>query len=252
MFRVSYAALLAVSTLVAGAVVTDRATPTISAQTTPTQDQTTLDDQVELALTVYNSDIALVRDVRNLQLARGTSNLRFMDIAATVNPATVHFRSLSEPSRISVLEQNYEYRPPRTGQAPPQVRRPGRHARSPGAAERRHAAGGSEGSTPELQQRAGVADRQRDRDRYERRSHPLPGVAGQLVLTAYPDLDARQRRNDASSGRGVVPRRQTLVERRLRADGRARRQVGGHRRLGHADQRQRHVFSERQAAIRRG
>jgi hypothetical protein len=70
---------------------------------------TTLDDQAELAVTVYNSDIALVRDVRNLQLARGTSDLHFMDIAATVNPATVHFRSLSEPSRVRVLEQNYEY-----------------------------------------------------------------------------------------------------------------------------------------------
>ena len=43
---------------------------------------TTLDDQSELAITVYNSDIALIRDVRNLQLARGTGNLRFMDIAA--------------------------------------------------------------------------------------------------------------------------------------------------------------------------
>jgi hypothetical protein len=32
-----------------------------------------------------------------------------MDIAATVNPATVHFRSLTEPSRVNVLEQNYEY-----------------------------------------------------------------------------------------------------------------------------------------------
>jgi hypothetical protein len=32
-----------------------------------------------------------------------------MDIAATVNPATVHFRSLSEPNRVTVLEQNYEY-----------------------------------------------------------------------------------------------------------------------------------------------
>jgi hypothetical protein len=32
-----------------------------------------------------------------------------MDIAATVNPATVHFRSLTEPSRVGVLEQNYEY-----------------------------------------------------------------------------------------------------------------------------------------------
>jgi hypothetical protein len=47
--------------------------------------------------------------VRTLQLARGTGNLRFMDIAATVNPATVHFRSLTEPSQVSVLEQNYEY-----------------------------------------------------------------------------------------------------------------------------------------------
>ncbi|HYM24583.1 MAG TPA: hypothetical protein VEU08_15305, partial [Vicinamibacterales bacterium] len=70
---------------------------------------TTLDDQTELAVTVYNSDLALVRDVRSLQLAQGTGNLRFMDIAATVNPATVHFRSLTEPSKVSVLEQNYEY-----------------------------------------------------------------------------------------------------------------------------------------------
>jgi hypothetical protein len=70
---------------------------------------TTLDDQVDLAVTVYNSDIALVRDVRALQLARGTADLHFMDIAATVNPATVHFRSVSEPARVRVLEQNYEY-----------------------------------------------------------------------------------------------------------------------------------------------
>ena len=73
------------------------------------QDVTTIDDQVDLAVTVYNSDIALVRDTRNLQLPAGNFDLRFMDIAATVNPATVHFRSLTEPSRVSVLEQNYEY-----------------------------------------------------------------------------------------------------------------------------------------------
>ncbi len=80
------------------------------AQQTPPQEVTsTLDDQSELAVTVYNADIALVRDVRNLQLPRGTFDLRYMDIAATVNPATVHFRSTTEPSRVSVLEQNYEY-----------------------------------------------------------------------------------------------------------------------------------------------
>ena len=72
-------------------------------------ESSTLDDQVDLAVTVYNSDIALIRDVRELQLPRGSADLRFMDIAATVNPATVHFRSLTEPSRVSVLEQNYEY-----------------------------------------------------------------------------------------------------------------------------------------------
>ncbi len=81
------------------------------AQAAPDQEASgsTLDDQVDLAVTVYNSDIALVRDVRDLQLPRGGFDLRFMDIAATVNPATVHFRSVTEPSRVSVLEQNYEY-----------------------------------------------------------------------------------------------------------------------------------------------
>jgi hypothetical protein len=69
----------------------------------------TVDDQTELAVTVYNSNLALVRDVRNVTFPRGAFDLRFMDIAATVNPATVHFRSLTEPSRVSVLEQNYEY-----------------------------------------------------------------------------------------------------------------------------------------------
>jgi len=69
----------------------------------------TLDDQNEVALTVYNSDLALVRDVRTIQIGRGECDLQFMDIAATVNAATVHLRSLTEPSRLGILEQNYEY-----------------------------------------------------------------------------------------------------------------------------------------------
>ena len=73
------------------------------------QHTSTLDDQADLAVTVYNSDIALVRDVRNLRLPAGTFDLQFMDIAATVNPATVHFRSVSEPAALKVVEQNYEY-----------------------------------------------------------------------------------------------------------------------------------------------
>jgi hypothetical protein len=70
---------------------------------------TTLADQTDLAVTVYNSNIALVRDVRQLTLPAGESRLRFMDIAASINPATVHFRSETEPTKLGVLEQNYEY-----------------------------------------------------------------------------------------------------------------------------------------------
>jgi len=70
---------------------------------------TSLNDQTDLAITVYNSNIALVRDVRQLVLPTGSFRLKFMDIAATVNPATVHFRSLSEPDKLGVIEQNYEY-----------------------------------------------------------------------------------------------------------------------------------------------
>ncbi|MBK5297247.1 MAG: DUF4139 domain-containing protein [Vicinamibacteria bacterium] len=69
----------------------------------------TIKDQTELAVTVYNSNIALVRDVRQVALPTGILDLRFLDIAATVNPATVHFRSLTEPSRLGILEQNYQF-----------------------------------------------------------------------------------------------------------------------------------------------
>jgi hypothetical protein len=70
---------------------------------------TTQKDQVDLNVTVYNSNIALVRDVRQIHLASGTFPLRFEDVAASIMPATVHFRSLTEPAKLAVVEQNYEY-----------------------------------------------------------------------------------------------------------------------------------------------
>src|SRR6202050_601268 len=70
---------------------------------------TTLKDQTDLAVTEYNSDLALVRDVRKLELPTGAFRLRFEDVAATINPVTVHLRSLNEADRLSVVEQDYEY-----------------------------------------------------------------------------------------------------------------------------------------------
>jgi hypothetical protein len=83
-----------------------KATPSVAGSTVPTA---TLEDQVDLAVTVYNSNIGLVRDVRRVTLPAGVTDLQLLDIAATVNPATVHVRSLTEPSRLGVLEQNYQF-----------------------------------------------------------------------------------------------------------------------------------------------
>jgi hypothetical protein len=76
------------------------------AQTTVTS---TEQDQKELAVTVYNSNVALVRDVRRVRLPEGPIDLRYMDIAAQVNPAAVHIVSLTAPKDLTVLEQDYEY-----------------------------------------------------------------------------------------------------------------------------------------------
>ncbi len=70
---------------------------------------TTQADQTGMALTVYNVNLALVKDRRNINLARGQGELRFMDVAAQIIPESVQISSLADPGSLRVLEQNYEY-----------------------------------------------------------------------------------------------------------------------------------------------
>ena len=62
-----------------------------------------------LALTVYNQGTALVRDRRQFNLRQGLNELRFGDVASSIDPTSVLFTSLSDPSGTSVVEQNYEF-----------------------------------------------------------------------------------------------------------------------------------------------
>lgn len=62
-----------------------------------------------VALTVYNQNIALVRDRRSITLRVGTNEVRFSDVAAQIDPTSVLFRSLTDPEGTTVLEQNFEY-----------------------------------------------------------------------------------------------------------------------------------------------
>jgi hypothetical protein len=70
---------------------------------------TTQKDQTDVSLTIYNGNLALVKDIRQVHIQAGVFPLRFEDVAASINPSTVHFRSLSAPEKLSVVEQNYEY-----------------------------------------------------------------------------------------------------------------------------------------------
>lgn len=60
-------------------------------------------------VTIYNSDLALVKERRRLEIPKGVSTLLFRDISALINPATVSFGSLTKPGSVRVREQNYEY-----------------------------------------------------------------------------------------------------------------------------------------------
>ena len=106
---------------------------------------TTEKDQVDLAVTVYNSNIALVRDVRQIHLPSGSFPLHFEDVAASINPATVHFRSLVEPAKLNVIEQNYEYDLLDPAEAPAEICRERSHACARGKRRRLHEMGGNEG-----------------------------------------------------------------------------------------------------------
>jgi hypothetical protein len=61
--------------------------------------------QGELSVTIYGNDIALVQDVRAIELGRGRVRPAFPDVSAAIRPETV---SLSVPG-ASVVEQNFDY-----------------------------------------------------------------------------------------------------------------------------------------------
>jgi len=66
-------------------------------------------EQLGLELTVYNQNMALVKDQRALTLVEGLNRVRFTDVAAQIDPTSVHFQSLNAPQATVVREQNFQY-----------------------------------------------------------------------------------------------------------------------------------------------
>ena len=66
------------------------------------------DHRVSVAVTVYNDGRGLVREERNIDLAAGLNEVRFMDVAEQIQPPTVRVAPI-EGAPFNVLEQNYEF-----------------------------------------------------------------------------------------------------------------------------------------------
>ncbi|MFZ6816796.1 DUF4139 domain-containing protein [Undibacterium sp. Ji22W] len=82
-------------------------TANVSAQ--EQEQRSTLNDQREVAVTIYNENLALVKDVRKINLKRGAVSLAFRDVSARMRPETALLRSVSAPGSLNVIEQNFDF-----------------------------------------------------------------------------------------------------------------------------------------------
>ena len=70
--------------------------------------RSTLDDQKALAVTVYNGDLALVKDTRQVNLPAGQSVLELRDVSAQMRPETALLR-VADGRPVTLLEQNFDF-----------------------------------------------------------------------------------------------------------------------------------------------
>lgn len=64
-----------------------------------------LEGQTGVGLTIYNNDLALVRDSRRLNVVKGENRLAFIDVSAQIQPETASI----EGGKFTVLEQNFDF-----------------------------------------------------------------------------------------------------------------------------------------------
>jgi len=69
----------------------------------------TLQDQKQVAVTIYNDNLALVKDQRKIQLDKGLNTLALRDVSAQIRPETALLHSLTSTGSLDVLEQNFDF-----------------------------------------------------------------------------------------------------------------------------------------------
>ena len=62
----------------------------------------------DVAVTVYNENLGVVKDRRKFTVARGLSEVEFTDVASSIDPTSVHLRPLGK-SEVEIVSQDYRY-----------------------------------------------------------------------------------------------------------------------------------------------
>jgi len=75
----------------------------------PGETVTTLREQKALAVTIYNTNLALVKDVREVRLPKGEARLAFQEVSAQIRPETALLKNFTEPRGFFVIEQNFDF-----------------------------------------------------------------------------------------------------------------------------------------------
>jgi len=69
----------------------------------------TLADQQSVAVTIYNENLALVKDTRRVTFDAGANRLALREVSGRMRPETAQLRSLSHPGSLALLEQNFDF-----------------------------------------------------------------------------------------------------------------------------------------------
>src|SRR5713101_3447107 len=69
----------------------------------------TLKDQQSVAITIYNENLALVKDTRRVTLDAGANRLALREVSGRMRPETASLRSLTHPGALTLVEQNFDF-----------------------------------------------------------------------------------------------------------------------------------------------
>ncbi|MEK7792673.1 MAG: DUF4139 domain-containing protein [Pseudomonadota bacterium] len=148
----------------------------ISGTATPFDEKiSTIADQSSLAITIYQQDLALIKDSRSVYLDRDHNQLTWHAVSARLQPETAFLRNITHPAGFSIREQNFN----------PDVLSPQKllekHVQKPVTIIRTNPANGQETSETAMVVTAQGGVILKFPDRIE------TGIPGRLVFPAIPD-----------------------------------------------------------------